>query len=90
MTLHERGRLHRLALASASAMALVLGAAIALLWAWNTIAGDLLGGQRAQFRHALAAELVLIAVFATWAFVARVAGARPAAKVRQIAEKQRE
>lgn len=88
MTSHERGRLHRLAVTFTSAVALLLGAAVALLWAWNTIAVDLLGGQRAQFRHALAAEMVLIAVFATWAFIARVAGARPAAKARTVGQGQ--
>ena len=42
------------------ATALVLAAAIGLLWFWNVAAHDLFGAPRAQFRHALALAVALL------------------------------
>ena len=44
-----------------SLIAVIFGA-IAILWGWNTVAIDLLGQPKMEFRHAIAVELMLIAV----------------------------
>jgi hypothetical protein len=51
-----------------------LGASVALLWGWNTLAVDLFQAPKAQFRHVLAAVAMLIAVAATWATITRLIG----------------
>ena len=43
-----------------SLVAVVFGG-IAILWSWNTIAVDLFAQPAMEFRHAVAAELMLIA-----------------------------
>ena len=50
--------------AVAIAIALSLLASLRLLWLWNTIGHDLLGGPKAQIKHAAAflAALVVLAV----------------------------
>jgi hypothetical protein len=41
-----------------------LGAAVALLWVWNTLAVDLFGAPVATFRHALAAQVAVLILVA--------------------------
>lgn len=43
---------------------LVCGALV-LLWSWNTLATDLFNLPAAQFKHALAIELCLLAIYGT-------------------------
>ena len=43
---------------------IVCGALI-LLWSWNTLATDLFNLPAAQFKHALALELCLLAIYLT-------------------------
>ena len=52
----------------------IAGGALGLLWAWNASAAVLFGAPALQFKHALAAELLL--VLAGWS--AQI-GVRPAA-----------
>ncbi len=51
--------------AALTACAIVFG--IATLWSWNTIA-ELVGGPRAQFKHLLAAAILLLALRCTVTF----------------------
>ena len=42
---------------------LFMGAALLLLWSWNTLAVDFFKMPTAQLKHALALELILLAAF---------------------------
>ena len=53
---HENGRGRHIAI---GALALLV-AALGILWGWNTLAADFFGLTRMEFRHALAAEVLLI------------------------------
>jgi hypothetical protein len=55
-----------------AALAIVLAAAVQLLWAWNTLAADLFGLGTAQFKHALAAEARLAGLAAIYFGVQRL------------------
>jgi hypothetical protein len=52
--------------ATALAILAALLASIALLWVWNTVGHDLLGAPKAQFKHAAAFLVGLIAVGAAF------------------------
>lgn len=54
---HEDGTGKKVAIGLFAAIA----AGVALLWGWNTLAADFFGLARMEFRHALAAEVLLIA-----------------------------
>lgn len=41
-------------------------AAVGILWSYNTLAADLFGLARMEFRHAIAAEILLIAAGAAF------------------------
>jgi len=55
----------------------VTGASIAVLWSWNTLAGDLFALPQMQFRHALAAVLLGAVLGAVISFGARRRHAEP-------------
>jgi hypothetical protein len=55
---HECGRGKPIVLGTLA----VLTAGIAILWGWNTLAADHFGLKPIEFRHALAAEVLLIAI----------------------------
>ncbi|RME65174.1 MAG: hypothetical protein D6782_06760 [Alphaproteobacteria bacterium] len=63
------------------ALAILLGG-VMLLWAWNSLAVDLLGAPQARFKHALALEAGLVALTALpmllWRALGR--GKAPAAR----------
>lgn len=56
---------HRIGTAALTIGAILLVGAVALLWAWNTLATDLLGLQALQYKHAIAAELFVVTLTAT-------------------------
>jgi hypothetical protein len=64
-------RKHHPALVALVLACLAVGIGVLLLWGWNTIAVDLFHAPRAKFRHALAAEGVLLAGLALNALLAR-------------------
>lgn len=43
----------------------IIAGALLLLWAWNTLATDLFNLPAVQFKHALALELGLLAIYMT-------------------------
>ena len=48
-------------------------AAVAILWSWNTIATDMFGLARMEFRHAIATEILLLAIGALVGLRPRIA-----------------
>ena len=54
--------------------AIVIVSGIAVMWAWNTLAVDLFQLPAVKFRHAFAAELLLISLGAGLGIGARILG----------------
>ncbi len=54
--------------------AIVLIGGIAMMWSWNTLAVDLFQLPAVKFRHAIAAELLLISLGAGLGIGARIPG----------------
>ena len=69
MTDHRTHRVRGLAAAGAVVAAGLLVAGVMMLWGWNTLAVELFGARQAQFRHALAAEALVLST-ATLAMMA--------------------
>tara|TARA_B100000315_G_scaffold257852_1_gene308104 strand:+ start:1446 stop:1691 length:246 start_codon:yes stop_codon:yes gene_type:complete len=58
----------------------LLGAAVLVLWAWNTVAVDLFDAPHAQYKHALAALAGLLALASLMLSAPRLGGAGAPAK----------
>lgn len=69
---------HRVGTSALTIGLILLVGAVTLLWSWNTLAADVFGLQTLRFKHAIAAELVVVTVTATvvatrWCFRSRAA-----------------
>ena len=62
--------------AGATVAAVLLATGVMMLWGWNTLAVELFGARQAQFRHALAAEALVLST-ATLAVMAMRLSRRP-------------
>lgn len=62
MTDHRTLSARSLAGAGAIVAAALLVAGVLMLWGWNTLAVELFEAPEAEFRHALAAEAMLLSV----------------------------
>lgn len=60
---HRTRRSRRLGKAIFFAMGILIGGALLILWSWNTLATGLFKIPNIQFKHALALELFLLAVY---------------------------
>ena len=64
MTDHRTLSARSLAATVVAAAAVLLVSGVLMLWGWNTLAVELFQAPEAQFRHALAAEALLLATTA--------------------------
>ena len=72
MVNHTRFRGHRAVLSALKiTAALVIGGAL-LHWSWNTVAADLFQAPMMEFRHGLAAEILIIVIAVTGAMSIRL------------------
>ena len=76
MDSHEHGR-RDLVRRLAGLIAALLVGALLLLWAWNTVAAELLGAPPAGFRHALAFAAAIAGMAALIGAAKSLAGACP-------------
>lgn len=58
------------------AIAVLAGSSVALLWGWNTFAGEVLSQPPIQFRHAVGLQLLLLSVAGTFPIARRLFGVR--------------
>lgn len=68
----DPNQIRQYALAAGGFVAALLGGAIVLLWAWNTIAVDLFAAPVVGFRHALAVEVAGVVIGALAGFALRI------------------
>lgn len=78
---HSKHQRHHTAKAIFFVAAILFVGGVLILWSWNTFAGDLFQAPDMRFKHALAAETLIVVIAAIVALSARVFRGRDAHRV---------